>query len=206
VLTFIERPALVAASPTPLLVLLHGYGATEEDLAWLAHQVDPRVRVVLPRAPIRVPDVLGYQWYDPKGLGHPDEAELKTSLLALSALLAHLSGEDGGGRTPLLLGGFSQGGLMTAAYGARRLRPRPSALLILSGYLPPDQPLPDLEGLPVFLGHGTDDPVINVAWGLGLAHRLERAGARVEVHTYPGGHGLHPTELTDVLAFIRRQI
>lgn len=205
-LHFIERKPLTGAGPAPTLILLHGYGANEEDLAWLSNEVDPRVHVVLPRAPVRVADFDGYQWYDPRGTGTPEPAGLEESLSALSSTLASLVRDGGVDPSHLLLGGFSQGGLMTAAYGARGLGPRPTALIILSGYLPPDARIADLKGLPVFLGHGQDDPVVPVTWGLGLARRLELAGASVEAHTYPGGHGMQPAELLDLTGFVRRHI
>ena len=201
-----ERDALTGAAPHPTLVLLHGYGANEEDLAWIAHEVDPRVRVILPRAPRRIADFDGYQWYDPQQAGQPDGGELQESLDELSATLQVLVDAGGVDAGRLVLGGFSQGGLMAAAYCARSLSPKPPAIVILSGYLPPHERLPDLSGLFVFLGHGQDDPVVPVTWGLGLARRLELAGAAVESHTYPGGHGLHPAELADLTRFLRAHL
>ena len=201
-----ERAALAGPPPHPVLVLLHGYGANEEDLLWLANEMDPRVHVVLPRAPTRVPGFDGYQWYDPSSIGQPDAAGLHKSLTELSATLQRLVQQDALDASRLVLGGFSQGGLMTAAYGARTLFPAPRALVILSGYLPPGEAIVPMHGLPVFIGHGQDDPVVPLSWGLGLARRLELAGAVVEAHTYPGGHGLHPTELAEMTRFLRTHL
>lgn len=198
-----EREALSGPPPHPVLVLLHGYGANEEDLSWLANEVDPRVHVILPRAPEIVPGFDGYQWYSPSAVGQPDRAGLEHSLQELSATLELVVRQDSLDASRLILGGFSQGGLMTAAYGARGSRPAPRALVVLSGYLPPDEAIAPMHGLPVFVGHGQDDPVVPVSWGLGLARRLELAGAAVETHTYPGGHGLHPTELAELTRFLR---
>src|SRR6185312_13733612 len=83
-----------------------------------------------------------------------------------------------------VLGGFSQGAVMTYALGLGRSRPRPARLIALSGFVPtvegfeldlnPNPPLP-----PVAIGHGTFDPVISVEWSRRAKEQLEQAGADV---------------------------
>jgi phospholipase/carboxylesterase len=95
-----------------------------------------------------------------------------------------------------VLGGFSQGAVMTYALGLARGRPQPAALVALSGFIPTVEGLDlDLEGrhgLPVAIGHGTYDPVIGVEWGRQARERLQAAGAAVTYRESPLPHAVDP--------------
>ena len=94
-----------------------------------------------------------------------------------------------------MLGGFSQGAVMTYALGLGRGRLRPGALIALSGFMPTvpgfeldlSPPLP-----PVAIGHGTYDPVISVDWSRQAKAALEEAGAEVLYREYPLPHAVDP--------------
>ena len=94
-----------------------------------------------------------------------------------------------------MLGGFSQGAVMTYALGLGRGRPRPAALVALSGFIPTvegfeldlEPPLP-----PVAIGHGTYDPVISVEWSRRAKELLEEAGVQVLYREYPLQHSIDP--------------
>ena len=95
-----------------------------------------------------------------------------------------------------VLGGFSQGAVMTYALGLARGRPQPAALVALSGFIPTveglDLDLDDRRGLPVAIGHGTYDPVIAVDWGRQARDRLEAAGVAVTYRESPLAHAVDP--------------
>src|SRR4029077_14265871 len=106
----------------------------------------------------------------------------------------------------LVLGGFSQGGVMSYALGLGKGRPRPAALTVFSSFIPRvdgfgfdlSPPLP-----PVAIGHGTLDPVIGVEWGRQAREVLEAAGAEVLYRETPMGHQIDPSFVGEVAEWRR---
>jgi phospholipase/carboxylesterase len=200
------RPA--AGTPEGALVLLHGRGADEQDLAPLLDLLDPDRRLVglLPRGPLALPPG-GAHWYVVREIGYPDRETFLATLEQATAWLDAALAESGvePGRTAF--GGFSQGAVMSYALGLGAERPRPAAILAMSGFIPRvDGFKLDLEsraGLPVSISHGTYDPVIGVEWGHDARDRLEAAGASVRYREDPVAHQIAPGALSqarDVLA------
>jgi len=194
-----ERPA--AGEAEGALVLLHGRGADENDLFPLLDALDPERRLhgYTPRGPLSLPPG-GAHWYVLGGIGTPERETFSAGFAALSDFL------DGLPHERLVLGGFSQGCAMSYALALFRGRPRPDALLALSGFLPRvDGYELDLE--PPFpriaIAHGTYDPLIEVAWGRAARDTLEAAGAAPLYHEFPGEHWIDPQfvpVLRDVVA------
>jgi len=108
-----------------------------------------------------------------------------------------------------VLGGFSQGGVMTYSLGLGRGRPRPAALTVFSSFIPNvlgfeldlSPPLP-----PVAIGHGTLDPVIGVEWGRQAREVLETAGAEVLYRETPMYHQIDPEFVLEVARWLQRVI
>ena len=193
-LAYRERPA--ASEPEGLLVLFHGRGADEHDLFPLLDLLDPERRLlgVTPRGPLSLPPG-GAHWYAVQEIGYPDPGTFLPTYEATSDWLASLAEETGIGLDRTVLGGFSQGAVMTYALGLGRGRPRPAALVALSGFMPtvPGFEL-DLEPAlpPVAIGHGSLDPVISVEWSRRAKQALEAAGAEVLYREYPLPHAIDP--------------
>jgi phospholipase/carboxylesterase len=152
----------------PAVILLHGFGASMRDLVGLAPGIDQGGYLYLfPNAPIRMQfeyGMTGYAWTPSGGQpGGEDAATRAEELLAGffdEAMERHGITEGG-----MVMGGFSQGGMMTYRYGLRR--PEMFAgLIILSGRVPsPDilaDNLPEHRDQPIFVAHGTQDTVIGV--------------------------------------------
>ena len=168
------------------LVLLHGRGADENDLFPLLDELDPdrRLHGYTPRGPLSLPPG-GAHWYVLGGLGTPERQTFTASYAALVAFLDALPYDR------LVLGGFSQGCAMAYALSLFRGRPRPDALLAMSGFIPSvDGYELDLE--PPFpriaIVHGVFDPVIPVQWGRAARDMLEDAGAAVLYRESPIEH------------------
>jgi phospholipase/carboxylesterase len=188
------RPA--AREPEGALVLFHGRGADEYDLFPLLDAFDPERRLVgaTPRAPHSLPPG-GAHWYVLGGIGTPQAATVTASYAAASEWLDRFVAEQGLGFDRVVLGGFSQGGVMTYSLGLGSGRPRPSGLIALSSFIPTvdgfeldlSPPLP-----PVAIGHGTLDNVIAVEWGRQARARLEEAGADVLYRETPMFHQIDP--------------
>jgi phospholipase/carboxylesterase len=120
---------------------------------------------------------------------------------AVSEWLDSVASETGIGPERTVLGGFSQGAVMTYALGLGRGRPRPAALIALSGFMPtvPGFEL-DLSQTvpPIAIGHGTYDPVISVDWSRQAKVTLEEAGAEVLYREYPLPHAVDPGFLREL--------
>jgi phospholipase/carboxylesterase len=186
------------------LVLFHGRGTDELDLAPLLDLLDPERRLlgITPRGPLSLPPG-GAHWYAVHEIGFPDPG---TFLPTYAAAGEWLDGLDlPWGRT--ILGGFSQGAVMSYALGLGNGRPRPAGIIALSGFVPTvpgfeldlTPPLP-----PVAIGHGTFDPVIRVEWGRRTRALLEEAGAEVVYRESPLPHAIDPRFLVDLRQWVDR--
>jgi phospholipase/carboxylesterase len=172
------------------LVLLHGRGADEHDLYPLLDALDPErlLHGYTPRAPLSLPPG-GAHWYRLGGIPTPPAEDFFPSLEELSQFVDALPYER------VYLGGFSQGCVMSYALGLGRGRPRPAALLAMSGFIPrvPGFEL-DLESPfpPLAIVHGTYDPVIPVEFGREARDVLTAAGADVVYRESPIEHWIDP--------------
>ena len=189
------RPA--AGEPQGALVLFHGRATDENDLFPLLDLLDPERRLlgVTPRGPLSLPPG-GAHWYVVKQVGHPDPATFRPTYELLTGWLDGLLAEHGIGHSETVLGGFSQGTVMSYAVGLGAGRPQPGGIIALSGFMPTvegfELELTGREGLPVAIGHGVADPVIGVEFGRDARARLTEAGAAVTYEEHPGGHHVDP--------------
>jgi phospholipase/carboxylesterase len=187
-------------------VLVHGRGADENDLFPLLDAFDPERRLVgaTPRGPLSLPPG-GAHWYVLGGIGTPEAGTFHTGYTALCEWVDGFLGEHAVAHDRLVLGGFSQGGVMSYAVGLGAGRPRPAALIALSSFLPTvegfeldlSQPLP-----PVAIGHGTLDNVIGVEWGRRARATLEAAGADVLYRETPMFHQIDPEFVRAIAAWL----
>src|SRR5205809_6762146 len=142
-------------------------------------------------------------------VGYPEPSTCQAVYPRVQAWLAECLATNGVSHERLVLGGFSQGGVMTYALGLGAGRPRPAAMIALSAFVPTVEgfeldlspPLP-----PVAIGHGTLDPVIRVEWGRQAREVLEAAGAEVLYRETPMYHQLDPDFVLEVSAWIQRVI
>jgi phospholipase/carboxylesterase len=204
-LSHLIRPA--AAEPEGLLVLFHGRGADERDLFPLLDVVDPERRLlgVTPRGPLHLPPG-GAHWYAVKDIGFPDPVTFTETFALASTWLDGVAADAGIPAERIVLGGFSQGAVMTYALGLGEGRPRPAGLIALSGFTPTvpgfalslEPPLPR-----VAIGHGVLDPVISVDWSREARARLGDAGAEVTYRESPHlAHSIDPAFVRELPAWL----
>jgi len=198
-------------APSRSVIWLHGLGADGHDFEPVVPLLDlpasPSVRFVFPHAPARSVTVNGGMvmraWYDIRRADlatEEDEVGLRESQAAVEALISQEK-LRGIGAERVVLAGFSQGGavvLQTALRYAERL----AGIMALSAYLP----LPDAAeaerhaantGLPIFMGHGLQDPVVPAALGITSRDRLRSFGHPISWHEYPLPHSVSLQELND---------
>jgi phospholipase/carboxylesterase len=176
----------------------------------------PAVRFVFPHAPVR-PITLNAGmrmrgWYDIVSLERPsfeDERGVRDSVRLIDGLIAR---EEARGipASRIVLAGFSQGGAIALATGLRRSNPL-AGLVVLSSYLPlaaasATETAPEARTTPIFMAHGSFDPVIPEAFGRLSRDQLLALGMRVEWHDYPIGHHTCGPEIAALAAWLHALI
>jgi phospholipase/carboxylesterase len=204
--------------PTHSVIWLHGLGADGHDFAPLVPELNIpsslSVRFVFPHAPVQPVTINGgYQmpaWYDilvPNLVRIEDEKGILASERAIHTLIEH-ENQRGIPTENIVLAGFSQGCAMTLHIGLRYPK-RLAGLIGLSGYLPlADQAAANWQAAnqetPLFIAHGTQDPVVALERGLSTRDLLLSHGYHVDWRTYPMQHSVCPQEITDIAAFLKK--
>jgi phospholipase/carboxylesterase len=200
------RPA--AGTPQGALILLHGRGADEHDLHGLLDIFDPDRRLVglTPGGPLSLPPG-GRHWYVVPRVGFPEPESFTKTYADLTALLDDQLEQHGVGWDRTVLGGFSQGAVMSYAVGLGSGRPLPAGILAMSGFIPTVDGWSlredGLRGFPVAIAHGSMDPVISVDFARAARDRLEAAGADVLYRESPMQHTIDPRVVPDLQAWVR---
>jgi phospholipase/carboxylesterase len=203
------RPA--ADDPYGALVLFHGRGADENDLFPLLDMLDPERRLLgaTARGPLSLPPG-GAHWYAVRQVGYPDPETFHSTFPQLTGWLDELLAEHGVAPGRTVLGGFSQGSVMSYALGLGAQRPRPAGILALSGFIPQvegfELDFGKAAGLPVAIGHGTHDPVISVEFGREARDRLHEAGAEVTYRESPMAHTIDPAFMGELPGWLERTL
>ena len=209
-----------APNPTHAVIWLHGLGADGNDFAPIVPElVDkawPPLRFVFPHAPVRAVTINGGMrmraWYDilaPQIAAMQDEAGMRVSIAELDALIAR-EGERGIAPSRVILAGFSQGGAIVLAGGVRHAA-KLAGIVALSTYLPLDAKTAAERsaanaGLPIFMAHGSFDPVVPQVLGLMSRDALVKLGYDVAWHSYPMAHQVCPPEIADLRAWIGKRL
>lgn len=204
-------------NPQRSVIWLHGLGADGNDFAPLVPELRldglPAIRFVFPHAPVRPVTINGGMamraWYDilaPELVKREDEAGLRASQQAVQALIAR-ENSRGIPTDRIVLAGFSQGCAMTLQTGLR-LDSRLAGMLCLSGYLPLAQQTaaersPANQDTPIFMAHGTADPVVALPRAQASRQALEQMGYAVQWHEYMMPHSVCLEEVNDIAAFLR---
>jgi phospholipase/carboxylesterase len=204
------------ANPVGSVIWLHGLGADGHDFEPIVPELqlpdDLPLRFVFPHAPVRPVTINGGMamraWYDIVSLdseGRADAAGVLESTDILEALIAREI-ERGIPVEKIVIAGFSMGGAIainTALHTDHRL----AGLMALSTYLPIPGALEGSNGsrdLPVFMAHGTFDPMVLHQWGKASAEGLAATGFEVEWHDYPMQHAVCIEEIRDIREWLLR--
>ncbi|WP_442595786.1 alpha/beta hydrolase [Parapusillimonas sp. JC17] len=205
-------------NPTHAIIWLHGLGADGHDFAPIVPELglarDPAVRFVFPHASVRPVTINNgmsmrawYDIYQPAPTPREDDQGLRASEQAVRALIAR-ENERGIPTANIVLAGFSQGCAMTLQTGLR-LEEKLAGMIGLSGYLPLARVISTErhaanQQTPIFLAHGTMDPVVTIDRAQASRQALQDMGYPVEWKTYPMPHSVCQEEIADIAAFLRK--
>ena len=203
--------------PTHSVIWLHGLGADGHDFAPIVPELQLpaslAVRFVFPHATIQPVTINGgmamRSWYDiltPNLVKREDETGIRISEQAIQALIAREIAR-GIPSSRIVLAGFSQGCAMTLHTGIR-FKEKLAGLMGLSGYLPliemaAHEREPVNAATPIFLAHGTHDPVVTLERAEASRAKLVDLGYQVQWHTYPMPHSVCAQEIDDISSFLQ---
>lgn len=211
-------PAAPVATTT--VVLLHGFGAGGDDLVDLAGMLaaPASVRFLFPAAPILLegdPDGARAWWLidfdrlqQAMHLRQDRSQEVPEGLAEARALISGLLDQlEAQGADRIVLGGFSQGAMLALDVALHRTKPL-AGLALMSATRINGQAwragMPRVAGVPVFLAHGTRDPLLPFVEAKTLRDELAGAGADVDWVEFGGGHEIPPPVLAGLGRLIAR--
>jgi phospholipase/carboxylesterase len=206
------------AEPQGTVIWLHGLGADGWDFVPIVRELPLpeglQLRFIFPHAPVRPVTINNnYEmraWYDIKMQDIsrvPDEAGIRESQAHVESLIAR-EAQRGIPAEKIVLAGFSQGGAITLQAGLRHSA-RLAGLAALSTYLPLEESL-DKEAsaankrTPIFMAHGSQDPVIPVQLADASRRTLEGLGYHVEWQVWPMPHSVCAEEVEALGEFLAR--
>ena len=214
----------VATGPAPVasVIWMHGLGADGYDFVPVVKELEINklpgleagVRFIFPHAPMRPVTInngmVMRAWYDIKMVDlmrQEDEAGLRASQADCEKLIAHEVAR-GIPKNRIVLAGFSQGGAITLQTGLRH-RERLAGLMVLSSYLPLAASVsaeisPAGKAAPIFMAHGSHDPMIAIARATASRDQLADLGCAIEWKEYPMEHSLAIEEVRDAREWLGR--
>lgn len=194
------------------VIWLHGLGASSDDfppvVPHLGLDENLSIQFVFPHAPTRPITINGGMpmpaWYDIKGLDVNDRVDREGIIDSMKTLEWHIADlqEQGIPSENIIVAGFSQGGAVSY-YSLLRSGQKFAGVLLLSTYMPFPDEAAKVQNLinaetPVFIGHGTFDPVVTFNMGESSMQTLKSLSYDIEWKTYPIQHNVDLNELQDI--------
>ena len=208
-------------NPSASVIWMHGLGADGNDFVPIVNEIEldgaPAIRFVFPHAPMRPVTINnGYvmrAWYDVsfgdlEGQSRlADERGVRESQAHITALIER-EARRGVAAQDIVLAGFSQGGAIALQTGLRHPQ-KLAGVMALSAYLLLAESLlqeaaPANKTTPLFMAHGTYDPVVPLMMGAGSMTLLTGLGYAVEWRQYPMPHSVCPEEIQDIGAWLQK--
>lgn len=206
------RPAQQGTEQPWLLVLMHGVGSNAQDLFGLADYVPPAYHVLS----LEAPNPMGqdaFAWFmfsvAADGTRRIDEAQELNSRALVAQTVAAASAQLGIPAERVIVGGFSQGGIMSLSL----LLTQPELLYgicvwhsrLLPEVLHQQVPAAALQGRQAWISHGTQDNVIPLASAHAIRNHLQALPVALQYREYPCTHTIHPQELHDSMQWLAQQ-
>lgn len=208
-LDYLHRPAQEGMQKPWLLVLMHGVGSNADDLFGLADYVPPQFHVLS----LQAPNPMGpnaFAWFmfsvNADGSRHIDAAQEQESRALVAQTVAVASAQLGVPPDRVMVGGFSQGGIMSLSL----LLTQPELLSgvcvwhsrLLPEVLPAQASAAQLDGKHAWISHGTVDNVIPLASAHAIRAHLENLPVQLRYQEYACQHTIHPQELRDSMQWL----
>ena len=205
-------------SPQHSIIWLHGLGADGGDFVPVAEEMSlpVAVRYIFPHAPKQPVTINGgfvmRAWYDIAAAeihAQQDAAGIRASQAEIEKLIAQEK-QRGIAANNIFLAGFSQGGAIVLQTGLRHAE-KLGGILALSTYLPLEETLVDeaseaAKGVPIFMAHGRNDPIVPYSLGKSSADKLTGLGYHLNWHEYAMPHSVCIAEVGDIGAWLTQRL
>lgn len=194
------------------VIWLHGLGASSDDfppvVSHLGLDKSLNIQFIFPHAPDRAVTINGGMrmpaWYDIKSLSMNERVDREGIADSLDTVLWHVNWlkEKGVPSERIIIAGFSQGGAVSY-YGLLRAQQKFAGILLLSTYMPfmeeaAEAKQPINQNTPVFVGHGSNDPVVPITMGDSSADKLQELSYQLTRKVYPMEHSVSLDEINDI--------
>ena len=209
-----------SATVDKCVIWLHGLGADGNDFVPVVQELhlplSLKVRFIFPHAPVMPVTINnGYEmpaWFDIYSLSLQTKTDRKGIERSVAAIENLIEKELARGivSTDVILAGFSQGAAIALCTGLRYAKPL-AGIIALSGYLPQAaeilaQPSEANRHTPIFLAHGTEDPIVPYALGQATCAALQQAGYPVTWRNYPIPHSVSGDEIKDISKWMQESL
>ncbi|MCR8961336.1 phospholipase [Variovorax sp. S2] len=207
---FLEQPSNAGVREPWLLVLMHGVGSNEQDLFGLARLMPPQFHVLSLRAPyVLSPDA--YAWFEfqvlANGERHINEEQERESRFLVGEMIASASQQLGVPPERVVVGGFSQGGIMALSLLLTQPAKVRAAMVwhsrLLPQVVPHIAPPEAFEGKALWVSHGSADNVIAPSAAQATRELARGLPLALSGADFPGGHEIRPAELQGTLAWLQ---
>lgn len=209
-LKFLEHSAEASVREPWLLVLMHGVGSNEQDLFGLARLMPPQFHVLSLRAPyVLSPDA--YAWFEfevlPDGGRRIDEEQERESRFLVGEMIDSAAQQLGVPPERIVVGGFSQGGIMALSLLLTQPAKLRAAMVwhsrLLAQVVPHIAPPEAFEGKALWVSHGSADNVIPPAAAAATRELARTLPLAVSGSDFPGAHEIRPAELQGTIAWLQ---
>ena len=193
----------------PMIILLHGYGSNMKDLAPLSGLISSEGYIfVFPNAPNQLMNEFGpeaFSWSNFNTLGDTENPEFikdaENTEFLLNNFLEEVTAKYKTPKGQIILGGFSQGGMVTYLWGLKNPDvfcglASLSSKMILPDYI--ESNLPKKRSQKVFISHGSNDTIVPLNDGVDAAEKLKTFGYEPDYHEYQIGHEITNDVLYDL--------
>jgi phospholipase/carboxylesterase len=210
-LSFLKRDAAPGSVNPWLLILMHGVGSNEEDLFGLAPQVPANFHVIS----LRAPNVVGqgsYAWFQfgitPQGQRVINKAQEAASRQLIADTVSALSQQLGVPPERVVIGGFSQGGIMALSLLLTQPQLLQGAMVLhsrlLAEVLPLMVPANQLQGKQLWVSAGTRDQVLPLAHSHAIREQVQQLPLALRYAEFPSAHEITPDELAQAMQWLRQ--
>ena len=204
------------SKPVGSIIWLHGLGADGHDFEQLVPELDlPKnipLRFIFPHAPFQPVTInngmVMRSWFDILSFDRKGRAERESFLKSCDSLRCLISNEIERGmrEEKIIVAGFSQGGAI-AIHTVLESNYNIAGLLALSTYMGLSDistNSPCRKDLPIFMAHGSFDPVLKIEWGRESANKIIESGYKVEWKEYSMEHTISQKEILDIGKWISK--
>lgn len=191
------RKACTSSTPKGRLLLLHGVGSNEANLASLATSLPDDIEILLLRGPLQL-GPQGFAWYQVNFTSNGPSFNQQQAEASRQLLIQFIEALP---PLPTVIAGFSQGGIMSSSVGVTQPELVAGFALLSGRMLREIEPLiagqERLKKVSAFIAHGHHDNVLPVDWAHEADAWLSRIGVEHQTHFYDMAHEIVPQELAD---------